>query len=209
APLLRVGLNRTREGQYTLFMDMHHIISDGVSHQVFIKDFTAIYSGESLPPLRLQYKDYSQWQAGHKVTGALQKQETFWLQQFKEEIPILDLPTDYPRPTTQSFEGGSSRFEISPDKFRVLKEISAKEGATLYMVLLALINILLSKLSGQEDIVIGTAIAGRRHADLEKIIGMFVNMLALRNSPKGGKTFIQFLNELKNRTLEAFENQEY
>ncbi|MCP5054682.1 MAG: AMP-binding protein, partial [bacterium] len=209
APLLRVGLERTRENQYTLLVDMHHIISDGVSHQVLIEDFTALYTGESLLPLRLQYKDYSRWQAAWKGTEMLQKQETFWLRQFEQEIPVPDLPTDYPRPAIQSFEGGISRFEISPGNTRALKEIAVKEGASLYMILLALINILLSKLSNQEEIVIGTAIAGRKHADLEKIIGMFVNTLALLNSPNGGKTFLQFLNELKDRTLEAFENQEY
>ncbi|MCP5048761.1 MAG: amino acid adenylation domain-containing protein, partial [bacterium] len=209
APLLRVGLAGTGEGKHILMVDLHHITSDGVSHQVLVKDFTALHAGEWLPPLRLQYKDYSQWQVDRKESEALKEQETFWLSQFEEEIPILDLPTDYPRPGVQSFEGSNFRSEISSDKAAALRKMAFKEGASLYMVLLALINLLLSKLSGQEEIIVGTPISGRRHADLEKIIGMFVNTLALRNWPNNKKSFVQFLAELKDRALEAFENQEY
>ncbi|MCP5049844.1 MAG: amino acid adenylation domain-containing protein, partial [bacterium] len=209
APLLRVGVAETGEGKHILMVDMHHITSDGVSHQVLIKDFTALYAGESLPPLRLQYKDYSQWQAIQKGTETLQKQETFWLKQFEEDIPVLDLPTDYPRPAVQSFKGRSFDFRLSVEDSRGLRGVALETGSTLFMVLLSLTTVLLSKLSGQEDIVIGTPIAGRRHADLEKIIGVFVNTLALRNYPSGTQSFKEFLKKVKERTLRAFENQEW
>jgi non-ribosomal peptide synthetase component F len=121
----------------------------------------------------------------------------------------LELPTDYPRPVEQSFEGDSLNFEISGEELSNVNAMALKGGYTLFMVLTALVNILLSKLSGQEEIIIGTPIAGRRHADLENIIGMFVNTLAMRNYPIGDKKFIDFLKELRKRILDNFENQEY
>ncbi|MCP4148697.1 MAG: amino acid adenylation domain-containing protein, partial [bacterium] len=137
------------------------------------------------------------------------KQETYWLKQFEDEIPVLDLPLDYPRPAILSFEGDSVKFTLSGDETKTLKTLALSGGATTFMVLLSVYITLLAKLGNPEDIIIGTPVAGRRHADLEKIIGMFVNTLALRNFPTGEKTFEEFLEEVKNRTLEAFENQEY
>jgi tyrocidine synthetase-3 len=209
APLLRVGLAPREDNRYHLMLDMHHIIYDGVSHQILEQDFMALFEGKELPPLRIQYKDFSQWQNREKHRQILKKQETYWLKEFSGEIPILHLPTDYPRPAIQSYEGKRVRFKILADETRTLKAIALKENVTLYIVLLAVFNILLSKLGSQEEIIIGTPIAGRQHADLQKIIGMFVNTLALRNYPKGKKTFVEFLQEVKVRTLEAFENQEY
>ena len=208
-PLLRVGVAETGENTHNLMVDMHHIISDGVSMDVLEMDFNALVGGQTLPSLRLQYKDYSQWHHRQSGSETIRNQETWWLNQFEGEIPVLGLPTDYPRPSVQNFEGDTFLFELSVSDTRALKSIALQQGASLFMALLSLINILLSKLSGQDDIVIGSAIAGRRHADLENIIGMFVNTLPLRNAPSGGKTFIQFLNQLKSRTLEAFNNQEY
>ena len=209
APLLRVGITRTVQNQHTLMVDMPHIISDGFSQQVLVRDFLTLYSGEPLPPLRLQYRDYARWQINRKESDPLIEQEAFWLRQFEDEIPILELPADYPRPSVRSFEGSASLFELSVSDTQALKTIALQQEATPYMVLLSIVNILLSKLSSQEDIVIGTPSAGRRHADLEKIIGMFVNTLPLRNYPAGETTFREFLRQVKEHTLQAFENQEY
>ncbi|MGD2087187.1 MAG: amino acid adenylation domain-containing protein, partial [Candidatus Aminicenantes bacterium] len=209
APLLRVGLQKNRDGSPMLLVDMHHIISDGVSHEILVKDFMRYYVGEDLPSLRIYYKDFSQWQNSEREQEKIKSQEKYWLKEFAGEIPVLELPTDYPRPALQSFAGSSTSFEISAHESGMLTEIALAQGATMFMVLLAIFNILLSKLSRQEDIIVGTPIAGRRHADLEKIIGMFVNTLALRNFPVGEKTFREYLKEVKEKTLEAFENQEY
>ncbi|HLP62596.1 MAG TPA: amino acid adenylation domain-containing protein, partial [Candidatus Deferrimicrobium sp.] len=209
APLLRVGFVKTTGGKQYLLVDMHHIISDGISHQVLREDFTALYEGKELPILWLQYKDFSQWQNEKKEKERFTYQEEYWLKEFAGELPVLDLPADYPRPLMQSFEGNSLVFEIPVADTQGLKTMAQQEGATLFMVLAAVLNILLAKLSGHEDIIIGVPVAGRRHVDLEKIIGMFVNTLALRNYPSGEKSFPGFLNELKNRTLDAFENQDY
>jgi len=229
-PLLRVGLIKHLEtpshlsghpqqgagnsqdgkgGKYLLLVDMHHIISDGVSHEILVKDFLALQEGEELLPLRVQYKDFSQWQNGEREDKNLKRKEEYWLKEFEGEIPVLELPTDYLRPVEQSFEGNSINFEIKDEETRALKAMALSEGSTLFMVLTAMYTILLSKLSGQEDIVIGIPIAGRRHADLEKIIGMFVNTIALRNYPSREKTFTGFLSQVKERTLAAFENQDY
>jgi non-ribosomal peptide synthetase component F len=119
------------------------------------------------------------------------------------------MPYDFPRPVVQSFEGDSIGFEISEKETQGLKEIALSEEATLFMVLLAIYNVLLFKMSGQEDIVVGTGVAGRQHAEFRDIIGMFVNTLALRNYPKKDKTFNAFLQEVRDNTLKAYENQDY
>ena len=208
-PLLRVILVKIPKEEYVLFIDLHHIISDGVSNTVLNRDFYTLSQGRELPLLRLQYKDFSEWHNSDAQKKSIQQQEIYWLKEFARDIPVLELPVDYPRPLFQSYEGRSMLLEIDEEQLRKLRELARAEHVTLYMVLLAVCCVLLSKLSSREDIIIGTPIAGRRHADLEIIIGMFVNTLALRNYPSGEKTFKTFLAEVKERTLQAFENQEY
>ncbi|MCP4150884.1 MAG: AMP-binding protein, partial [bacterium] len=139
----------------------------------------------------------------------LKQQEAHWKERFAGEIPQLNLPTDYQRPEIQRFEGDKVAIEISAPQTGELNQIAMENGSTLYMVLLSIFNILLARLSGREDIIVGTAVAGRRHVDLEKIIGMFVNTLALRIYPQGKNTFKQFLGETTQSILKDFENQEY
>jgi len=208
-PLFRVELVRLAEKKYLLMLDMHHIIADGISAGILMEEFIKAYEGELLENLRLQYKDYSFWQQQESYRARLKKQEKFWLDTFSGEVPELKLPLDYPRPNIRSFEGDRISFYIDSKEAKLLKEIALCEKATLYMGILSIYNIILSKISGQEDIVIGTIIAGRTHADLQKIVGPFVNTLALRNYPLGYKSFRQFLREVRDRTLEAFENQDY
>ncbi|HLP60972.1 MAG TPA: amino acid adenylation domain-containing protein, partial [Candidatus Deferrimicrobium sp.] len=209
APLLRVGLLKLAKEEYLLMVDMHHIISDGVSMVVLVKEFMALYEGRELSPLRLQYKDYAWWQAHRR--GETARQEAFWLSEFGEfeDIPELELPLDYERPRVQSFEGRSVGFDLGSGETRDLKALALKQGATLYMVLLAIYDIFLAKTGNRESVVVGTPVAGRLHADLEQVIGMFVNTLALKNVPAGEKSFNSFLEEVKEKTLSAFANQEY
>ena len=224
APLLRVGLIKlphtptalrghpSQEGKkdwYLLMVDMHHIISDGVSEDILVKDFLTLYDAKELTPLRLQYKDFSQWQNREKLKETLKPQQQFWLKQLTGEMPVLNLPYDYPRPAVQSFEGSTVGFILERETTNELKRLALEAGATIYMVLLALYNILLSKITWQEDIIVGTPIAGRRHADLGQIIGMFVNTLVMRNYPAGEQTFKQLLESVKKRTLETFDNQDF
>ncbi|HLP57985.1 MAG TPA: condensation domain-containing protein, partial [Candidatus Deferrimicrobium sp.] len=206
APLLRVGLIRLAEEKHLFLVDMHHIISDGMSSQVLVQDFSALYAGQELPEIKVRYKDYAEWQNREKVSKMILEQGEYWKKQFAGEIPVLELPADYERPAVQDFEGNSIHFEVNAGGLNALAQ---ETGSTLYMVLSALYAILLAKLSGREDIVIGSPVFGRRHADIEKIIGMFVNTLALRYYPAGEKRFTDFLGEVKEIALKGFENQEY
>jgi amino acid adenylation domain-containing protein len=209
-PLMRVGLIKIEETKCIFMLDMHHIISDGISMEIFTKDFMESYAGNRLSSLKLQYKDYAAWQNREKESRAQLRQAVYWQNQFSsDEMPIFELPTDFARPQIQSFEGRRTNFEITHEKTRQLKMLALEDGTTLYMVLLSLFNVFLSKITGQKSILIGTVVRGRRHADLEQIIGMFVNTLALINYPGNQKTFYEFLREVNKKTLQAFENQDY
>jgi amino acid adenylation domain-containing protein len=221
APLLRVGLVKFRhtpsalrshpsqEGRSILMVDMHHIISDGMSMGILVKDFIELYTGMTVTGLRLQYKDYSQWQNQQVGRESIKQQETYWINRFSGEIPVLELPTDYPRPVVQDFTGAAIHFEIGKKETDAVKTLAHHHDVTLFMLLLSFYTVFLGKLSGQEDVVVGIPTAGRRHTDLQGIIGMFVNTLALRNFPVMKKTFARFLGEIKENTIKAFENQDY
>ncbi|UBS86699.1 non-ribosomal peptide synthase/polyketide synthase [Paenibacillus polymyxa] len=208
-PLLRVGLAELAPDRHILMFDTHHIVSDGVSIDVLIEELVRLYSGEQLEPLRIQYKDYAVWQQSDEQKAQLAKQEAYWLDMFRGELPVLELPTDYPRPAMQSYEGRTLQLFMDSEKSEGLKRLAAENGATLYMVLLAGYTILLHKYTGQEDVVVGTPIAGRNHSDVQPLIGMFVNTLAIRSYPAAGKTFLDYLKEIKETTLGAFEHQNY
>ncbi|MCP4154848.1 MAG: amino acid adenylation domain-containing protein, partial [bacterium] len=209
APLLRVELLETTEGNHVVMIDMHHIISDGVSHTILAREFTALYSGEKLQPCKLQYKDFAQWRNSRLQQEKIKKQQQYWLKEFEGTIPVLYLPTDYPRPAIRTFEGDRTHFEIDEQQTAALNRLAEDEGTTIYAVLLTLSNLFFSKISHQQDIVIGTPVAGRNHIDLETIIGMFVNTLPLRNYPRKQQPIKEFLAEVKKRNLDAFDNQDY
>jgi len=209
APLLRVGLVRTGDKKYLLLVDMHHIISDGISMEILEKEFTAISQEKALSPLPLQYKDFSRWQNNLLGTGKISQQEVYWLKQFEMPPPPLNLLTDYPKPKLRSFEAGVISFEIDRDHSEGLKKMAREENITLFMIMMTIYIIFLSKITQQQDIVMGTPLAGRRHPDLEQIIGMFVNILPLRTRPGEHKTFKTFLREVKEGMLDVFENQDY
>jgi amino acid adenylation domain-containing protein len=213
-PLLRVGLMGGAAAhpppgeEYVILVDMHHIIADGTSLGILVRDFQRLYAGRSLPRLKVQYKDFAAWQNRLFSDGVIRQQEEYWLAQFEGEIPRLDLAADFPRPPVFTFAGDRYGFRLNPQESRRFRRLTAESGATLFMNLLAVFVVLLYKYTGQEDMVVGTSVAGRRHADLEAVIGMFVNALALRNRPQGEKTYRQFLQEVKAVSFEAFENQD-
>ena len=209
APLLRVGVIKEEDNRHILMVDMHHITADGISHTVLMKDFAAIYRGQELAGLRIHYKDYSRWLSKESRQETLEAQEAYWLKEFAAAVPVLNLPIDYPRPPIQSVEGNTCSFTVAKEETAKIKKLAAQYEVTLYMMFLALLNLLMSKLSGNEDLVVGTVISGRNHTDLQKIVGMFVNVLCLRNFPAKGKTFAAFLTEVKERALRSFQNQDY
>jgi acyl carrier protein len=207
APLMRAGLVETPDRTYFLLIDMHHIISDLVSQRILVGDFITLYADKPLAPLKLQYTDYAEWQ--HREAGALEKQKQYWLDLYAGKIPRLNLPLDFPRTDVRNYDGDQVRFTAAAGLGRKLKELAEESGATLYMVMMAAYNVLLHKYSRQEDIVVGSPVSGRRHSDLQEILGMFVNMLPIRNFPAAAKSFASFLGEVKVNALRSFENQEF
>jgi acyl carrier protein len=209
APLFRVSVISENEHNHLLAVDMHHIISDGVSVGMLIQEFTHLYNGITLEPLRIQYKDFASWQQTFLASEVMQQQRKFWIGQFSGELAVLELPTDFTRPLVQNFEGATLHFTLEESLLKQLKATATETGTTMYMLLFSAYAVLLSKYTGQDDIVIGTPVAGRPHADLQQLIGMFVNTVAIRNYPKADKDFHSFLLEVKEQLLNAFENQDF
>ncbi|RFB34718.1 amino acid adenylation domain-containing protein [Brevibacillus sp. VP] len=209
APLLRVGLVKLNEYRHLLLFDMHHVISDGVSMIILQQDFIKLYAQEELSPMSIQYKDYAAWQRKRMESDEMGNQEAFWLKTFEGEIPILQLPTDFPRLAKQSFDGNRVIQRIPDSLVKQLSDLTESTGTTLYIVLLAAYNVLLHKYTKQTEIIVGSPIAGRVHADTEQMVGMFVNTLAMKNSLHQDKPFSLFLQEVKENALQAYENQEY
>ena len=209
APLIRVGLGDLGEDEYLLMVDMHHIVNDGLSQNVLIRDLIALYGGGSLPDMPLQYKDYAEWQQNGQQQEEISGQKEFWLHELSDEIPALELPWDFPRPAIKTYEGASVDFELDRQETAALKAIGEKEGCTMFMTLLSIYYILLGKLSNQKDIVIASPVAGRQHNDLSHIIGLFINTLPLRAHLKSELSFREFLSDVKARTLACFDNQAY
>ncbi|MCK4257327.1 MAG: SDR family NAD(P)-dependent oxidoreductase [Halanaerobiales bacterium] len=208
APLFRVNLLKV-DDKYLLMMDLHHIIFDGVSQNILFREFLALYKGEKLLELKLQYRDFATWQYELLNSDKIKPQKEYWLETFSGEIPKLSMPTDHPRPKILDFKGNSIRFTVDPELTGKLNELIKAQGITMFMLILAAYNVLLGKYANQEDVIVGVTMTGRHHSDLENIIGMFVNTMPLRNYPIKAKTFSEFLADLKENTLKAYENQDY
>lgn len=208
-PLMRAGIIKTELEKYIFILDIHHIIADGTSVIILLKELMALYDGKELEQPQIHYKDFTVWQHYFQESQLIKSQEKYWLEKMSGEIPSLDLNTDYPRGLIKSFEGNEVYLRINTYEVKELREIALKSGATLYMVLMAIFNILLYKYTGQKDIIIGSGIAGRDHAGLSNVVGMFVNMLPIRNKIGIKKSFIDFLLEIKNNLLLSFENRQY
>ena len=208
APLFRVGLVQLQAAKHILMFDMHHIICDGASMNLVITDFALFYTGQAQKPLPIQYRDFCEWQHRLIKSGKLKNQEQYWLECLSGDLPRLNMPLDYPRPALQSFAGDHIHFHFDQALTREIKELMRETNTTLYMLLLALFNVLLSKYTLQEDIIVGSPISSRT-ADLENNIGLFIETIAIRNYPREEQPFAEFLAEVKENTLKAFENQTY
>ncbi len=208
-PLIRGGIKQISENKNVLLIDTHHIISDAISMSICFKELSGLYNGIQFMQLPIQYKDYAVWQNKSLSQEFLINQKEFWKENLSGELPVLDFPLDFKRPTNLKHDGDSIVLEIKPDLLSSLKIIAQKNESTLFMLLLSAFNILLSKYSSQEDIIIGTPSAGRKNEELKNVIGMFANTLALRNKPDKNLCFQDFLKEVKENSLIAFENQDY
>ncbi len=213
-PLLRPTLLRLDDQDHVLVLNTHHIISDRWSLGVLSQELAAIYEAylegqpSPLPELTIQYPDYAVWQREYLSGPALDQQLQYWKQQLQGAPPVLELPTDRPRPPIQTFNGAHKSQILPKALLDKLKTLSREEGSTLFMVLLAAFDVLLARYSGQDDIVVGSPIAGRNRAETEKLIGFFVNTLVLRNELSGNPTFRELLKRVRETTLAAYAHQD-
>lgn len=209
APLFRIVLVKFNAESYALLMDFHHCIFDGSSFVLFFNELGDIYSEHAPGPLRIQYRDFSDWQNRIHISDMMQEHEAYWLNLFHDEVPVLDLPTDFPRPAVLQHEGNTFSTKLNANISAQIKAFAAKEHITLYPFFTAVFNTLLAKYSHKEDIVIGAGMAGRSHVDIHRLIGMFVNTLVLRNKPENKKTFTEFVKEVHENFLEAYDHQDF
>ena len=209
APLMRTRLVEIAGDVHILLLDIHHIVFDGNSLAIFVRELAEVYAGGTPAPLAIQYRDFAARENARAGSPELLKQRDYWLQMFAGEIPILELPTDHPRPSTLDHRGGRVNLQANADLTAGLRQFCALHSVTLHMLLMAAFNVLLARYSGQDDIVSGTPVRGRQDADLEGIVGMFINTLAVRSRPTDDKPFLDFLGEVKTSLLEAQDNQEY
>ena len=213
-PLFRAHLLRLSENDHVAVVVMHHIVSDGWSVGVLIREVGALYAAFSqgrsspLPELAVQYADYALWQRGWLRGDILEKQVSYWKERLRGAPAALELPTDRPRPAVQSYRGAHLGFALPAELTGSLNDLARGEGATLFMVLLAAFQVVLSRWSGQSDIVVGSPIAGRTHRELEGLIGFFVNTLALRTDLGGDPPFRELLGRVKETSLGAYAHQD-
>ncbi len=214
-PLLRATLYQPARATWVFSYVMHHIISDGWSIGILIKELLQLYNAfikkvpHPLKPLSIQYKDYAVWQQDQLLNNQLQKHKDYWLQQLGESIPQLDLTGDRPRPAVRTHHGAATHFHIPAKAANALRQVAVGQGATIFMSLLAAVKALLYRYSGQDDIAIGTSIASREHSIVEDQIGFYVNTLALRTRFEGRDSYKQLLEKVRQTTLHAYEHQVY
>jgi amino acid adenylation domain-containing protein len=212
--LVRATLLRLNQEEHVLLVTMHHIITDGWSCDVFLRELSTLYAAFSknqpspLPELPIQYADFTIWQRDRIQGEFLATQLNYWKQHLQGELPVLQLPTDRPRPNLTTFTGAKQYCTFSTSLTNALKQLSQREDATLFMSLLAAFNILLYRYTDQEDILIGSPIANRNRPELEGMLGLFVNTLVLRNNLSGNPSFRELLHRVRKVTLDAYTHQD-
>ena len=213
-PLVRAQVLRVTEEDHRLFLTMHHIVSDGWSLNVLLSELMTCYNARAtgvaarLPRLPIQYADYAAWQQLWLQGEVLAKQMDYWRRQHYAAPALLELPGDHPRPSTQTFKGAVHSFKVSSATIDSLRRLCRQESATMFMVLLAAFDVLLSRYSGQDDIVVGTSVAGRNRSELERLIGFFINTLVLRTDLSGKPTFRELVSRVREISLGAYAHQD-
>ena len=212
-PLLRMRLLRVNESEHVLLVTLHHIVSDGWSTGIMVKELSHLYEAFSkgepsrLPEMQLQYADFAIWQREWLQGEILDLQLAYWKKQL-EEVEPLDIPPDYPRPAILSDAGAELCFELSPELTRKVREMGRREGGTLFMCLLTALQMVLNKYTGQEDLTVGTAVANRNRNELEGLIGFFVNTLVLRTQFFPNAVAAGLLKQTRKVALDAYQHQD-
>ncbi|HLL47758.1 MAG TPA: amino acid adenylation domain-containing protein, partial [Longimicrobiaceae bacterium] len=213
-PLLRAAAVRLGTDDAAVLLTMHHVVSDGWSLGILVRELSALYAGHArgedarLPELPVQYADFAVWQRAWLSGAVLERQLAFWREELRGAPPLLELPADQPRPAVMGDGGGRVDFRVDAETAAGVRALARREGATPFMALLAAWQLLLARWSGQEDVVVGTPVAGRSRLETEGLIGFFVNTLALRGDVSGEPTFSELLRRVRGRTLTAYAHQD-
>ena len=213
-PLLRATLIKINQDEHIILLTMHHIVSDGWSMGVLVAEISTLYGAFSrnlpspLPELPIQYADFAEWQKEWLTGEVVDNQLNYWETVFGDGAPVLELPTDRPRPAIFSSLGGAISGTLSEDLTNSIKDLGRKESTTLFMTLLAGLNVLLYRYSKQDNISIGSPMANRNRAEVEGLIGVFINTLVFKNDLSGNPTFGDFLKRVRETTLGAFAHQD-
>ena len=214
-PVMRVNLFTRSAQDHVFLLAIHHIAVDGFSFGILLDELRLLYDSEqiggtvSLPPIRWQYQDFVQWQREFLSSPVGDNLWNYWQKQLAGELPVLNLPTDRPRPAIQNYQGASHTFELSKELTKSLREMAKAEGATLYMTLLTAFVVLLYRYTGQEDIIVGSPTEGRSQPEFDTVVGFFVNMLALRVNIVDNPTFSALLSQVRSTVLGALAHQDY
>ncbi len=214
-PLLRVGLIQLNDTESILLLTAHHIVFDGWSMGIFLKELEGFYDafcGDqsfTLPELPIQYGDFAVWQRNRLQGDTLETHAAYWQEKLSGTLPVLALPCDRPRPKSQTYAGAVDLFSLPKPLTQALLAFAQREGSTLFMVLLTAFNILLYRYSGQEDLLVGTPIANRNQAEIEGLIGVFINTLVLRSDLSGNPSVRELLRRVRQTTLEAYSHQDF
>ena len=206
--MIRALLARVAPNDHVLLLARHHIASDGWSAEVLLRELSALYAGAPLEDLPFQYGDYARWQIEQHAAGAFDAQLAYWKERLAGSPSLLRLPLDGPRPPRQTFRGARESFVVSPDLVGALKELARREGATLFMVLLAVFQTLLQRYSGAQDILVGCPVAGRGRIEFEPLVGLFMNTLVLRTDFSGDPPFRELLARVRETALGAYAHQD-
>ncbi|MEO1515847.1 MAG: amino acid adenylation domain-containing protein [Bacteroidota bacterium] len=206
---IRIGLIRISSEEHILLIDTHHIINDGESNNIILTELVRLYFGETLEEVKIQYKDYSEWQNSEAYRQRLDRQKEFWKERLQGFSDVPNLATNSSTAGQEGHAGENFTMELDEAMTKDLHALARQEGVTMFILLLSIVNILISKLSREEDITIGSTVAGRPHPDLKAIVGMFVNSLPIRNLPKGQLRFREFLSEVMSSVMGSFDNQDF
>ncbi|HEU4881106.1 MAG TPA: amino acid adenylation domain-containing protein, partial [Longimicrobium sp.] len=213
-PLFRASLVRVADDEHRLLLNLHHAIGDGWAVGVLLEELSALYGafarGEAspLPEPALQYADYAVWQRDPLRGAVVDRQLGYWKERLSGAPALLELPTDRPRPPVESHRGAVERLVVPSALVAEVNALARREGATLFMVLLAALDVVLGRLAGQDDVVVGTPIAGRTRAETERMVGLFLNSLALRTDLSGDPSFRELLGRVRETTLDAYAHQD-
>lgn len=208
-PLVRAQLWLGEGQQHVLLIDMHHLVADGLSINIFLRDLFSLYEQYSLTPVRADYRHFIQQQTDWQQSPAWQQAGNYWHQQFSGTLPSLDFPTDYTRPPQQQFSGKRLSFSLSNSQSDAVRNLARQNNVSLFMLLLAAYNLLLAKYTGREDIVVGTPVSNRPNEQFDELVGLFVNTLPLRTYPSPTKYLPEFLQEIKTNVSQAFLHKHY